>query len=215
MIKNAQWIREMATLMIDPFIENQVRVLEIKKPYMEDHYPERKISFGEMNTGLTHKVISYGTGSYGYDLRLSPKDFRVFRHIPGQVLNPKAFNPNFLYQAELLSCEYGDYFILPHHTYALGVSLERLDIPENIEVIFIGKSTYARAGIIVNMTPGEAGWKGHLTIEISNSSDADAMIFANEGICQALFFEGEPTDIVYNNLRKYQNQSEEVTLARV
>ena len=203
MIKNAQWIREQ-TSMIVPLIENQIR---------EVYACTQQIALA--NKTDVRKVISYGCGSYGYDLRLSPKDFRVFRHIPGQVLNPKNFNPEFLYNAELNHNEYGSYFILPHHTYGLGVSLEYLAIPENIEVIFIGKSTYTRAGIIVNMTPGEAGWKGHLTIEISNSSDADAMIFANEGICQALFFEGEPTDIVYDEKRKYQNQTETVTLARV
>lgn len=204
MIKNAQWIREQNGFMINPFVDNQIR---------EVCACTQQIALANGND--SRKVISYGCGSYGYDLRLSPKDFRVFQHIPGQVLNPKAFDSEFLYNAELQHNEYGDYFILPHHTYGLGVSLEYIAIPENIEVVFIGKSTYARAGIIVNMTPGEAGWKGHLTIEISNSSDADAMIFANEGICQALFFEGEPTDIIYNDTRKYQNQSEQVTLARV
>lgn len=203
MIKNAQWIRKQSGMIV-PLVENQIR---------EMYACTQQIALA--NKTDVRKVISYGCGSYGYDLRLSPKDFRVFRHIPGQVLNPKAFNPEFLYNAELNHNGYGDYFILPHHTYGLGVSLEYLAIPENIEVVFIGKSTYARAGIIVNMTPGEAGWKGHLTIEISNSSDADAMIFANEGICQALFFEGEQTDIVYNDSRKYQNQTETVTLARV
>ena len=207
MIKNAQWIREQIG-MITPLLNNQIREVIRFDDATEDEPRTYKAQ-------KPLKVISYGCGSYGYDLRLSPKDFRVFRHIPGQVLNPKNFNPEFLYNAELNHNEYGDYFILPHHTYGLGVSLEYLAIPENIEVIFIGKSTYARAGIIVNMTPGEAGWKGHLTIEISNSSDADAMIFANEGICQALFFEGEPTDIVYDEKRKYQNQTEMVTLARV
>ena len=146
-------------------------------------------------------------------MRLSPKQFKVFRHIPGALINPKEFNPQFLYDAKLHTGEYGDYFILPHHSYALGVALEFIDIPDNVECLFIGKSTYARCGIIVNMTPGEAGWKGHLTIEISNSSDADAMIYANEGICQALFFEGETTSIVYGD-NKYQNQGEQVTLAK-
>lgn len=194
MIKNAQWIIEQCKNgMITPFVEEQIR--------------------GGENT-YSNRLVSYGCGGFGYDIRLSSKEFKVFKHVPGQLLNPKMFHPKFLYNADLNTDGYGEYFILPHHTYGLGVSLERIEIPNNIEVLFIGKSTYARCGIIVNMTPGEAGWKGHLTIEISNASDADAMIFANEGICQALFFEGEETSITYEG-RKYQNQGEEVTLARV
>lgn len=194
MIKNAQWIIEQGEKLIKPFTSEKIRKIGL--------------AYGFLDT------ISYGVSGFGYDIRLSPKQFKVFRHIPGEIINPKAFNPEFLYNADLQSCADGDYFILPHHSYALGVSLEYIDIPDNIEVLFIGKSTYARCGIIVNMTPGEAGWKGHLTIEISNSSDADAMIYANEGICQALFFEGESTSLLYGN-SKYQNQNEEVTLARV
>ena len=204
MIKNAQWIIAQGESLIKPFVLDKVRKIT-------------SVNEGGNTYVLSMPVdaISFGVSGFGYDLRLSPKQFKVFRHIPGQIINPKKFNPSFLYDAELNHSLDGDYFILPHHSYALGVSLEYINIPDNIEVIFIGKSTYARAGIIVNMTPGEAGWKGHLTIEISNSSDADAMIFANEGICQALFFEGEPTDIVYNDSRKYQDQTEMVTLARV
>jgi dCTP deaminase len=208
MIKNAQWIIEQAKKgMITPFVENQVKTVIRFEDSTEEEprlYKAKK----------PLKVVSYGCGGHGYDLKLSPKEFKVFKHLPGEILNPKNFNPQFLYNAELLESEYGQFFILPHHTYGLGVSLERIEIPKNIEVLFIGKSTYARCGIIVNMTPGEAGWRGHLTIEISNASDADAMIFANEGICQALFFEGEETSITYEG-RKYQDQSEEVTLAKV
>lgn len=197
MIKNSQWIIEQAKAgMITPFVENQVR-------------------FDGSGSIYDKKLISFGAGSFGYDIRLSSKEFKVFRHLPGEVLNPKNFIGEFLYNSPLIQGGYGDYFILPHHSYGLGVSLERIKIPHNIEVLFIGKSTYARCGIIVNMTPGEPGWEGHLTIEISNASDADAMIYANEGICQALFFEGEEPSIVYDTYRKYQNQSEEVTLAKV
>lgn len=208
MIKNAQWIIEQAKNgMITPFVSNQIREVYVSQETKRLEYNlEKKAPF--------RKVISYGVGSFGVDIRLSPKEFKVFKHLPGEILNPKNFNPDFLYNAELQHNDYGEYFILPHHTYGLGVSLERIEIPNNIEVLFIGKSTYARCGIIVNMTPGEAGWTGHLTIEISNASDADAMIFANEGICQALFFEGEETSITYEG-RKYQDQKEEVTLARV
>jgi len=110
----------------------------------------------------------------------------------------------------------GDFFILPAHSYGLGVALEKMKVPENITVICIGKSTYARLGIIVNTTPAEAGWEGHLTLEFSNSSGADCRIYAEEGICQLLFFEGDPCSTTYEDRRgKYQNQPEKVTLAKI
>lgn len=162
------------------------------------------------------KVISYGLSSYGYDLRLSPDDFRIFRHIPGTVVNPKNFNPDNLESAPLHEDEYGRYYILPANAYALGFALERLSLPSNVTAIFIGKSTYARCGIIANLTPGEAGWRGHLTLEFSNSSSADTRIYANEGIVQTLFFRGEPCMTSYEDRAgKYQDQSAEITLARV
>jgi dCTP deaminase len=161
-------------------------------------------------------VLSYGCSSYGYDLRLSPKEFLVFRHIPGTVVNCKAFNPANLEPVELHCDQYGEFFILPGHSYGLGVTVEHLDIPSNITCLFIGKSTLARTGVILNTTPGEAGWKGYLTLEFSNSSAADCRIYANEGICQALFIEGEPCDVTYRDRNgKYQNQNSTVTTARV
>lgn len=161
-------------------------------------------------------VISYGLSSFGYDLRLSPSEFRIFRHIPGTVVDPKNFNPANLEPAALHDDENGSYFILPAHTYGLGVALERLEVPENVTVICIGKSTYARIGLIANLTPAEAGWRGHLTLEFSNSSSADCRIYANEGIVQLLFLEGAPCAVSYETRRgKYQDQSERVTLARV
>lgn len=159
-------------------------------------------------------VISYGCSSYGYDLRLAPHDFRIFHRVPGLIINPKDFDECCLVSAELHEDKHGKYFILPGHTYALGVTVERLKLPRNITALFIGKSTYARCGIIVNTTPGEAGWEGYLTLEISNSSGADCRIYANEGICQALFMEGSPCDQPYGN-GKYQMQGHEVTLARL
>ena len=161
-------------------------------------------------------VISYGLSSYGYDIRLSPKDFRIFRHLPGEIVDPKDFNPKFLEQAELKSDEKGEYFVLPGDSYGLGVAVERLQIPDNITVICIGKSTYARAGIIANLTPGESSWVGHLTLELSNSSSSDCRVYANEGICQLLLFEGEPCQVTYEDRKgKYQNQPCAVTLAKV
>jgi dCTP deaminase len=193
MLKNDTWIREQAEQgMIAPFMSCLVRQSE------------------------TAKLISYGLGSYGYDIRLSPNDFRTFRHIPGTVIDPKRFNPDNLEPVQLKRDEMGEFFLLPGHSYGLGVAVERLEIPRNITVLCIGKSTYARAGIIANLTPAEAGWRGHLTLEFSNSSPADAKIYANEGCVQLLFLEGEPCEVSYEDRNgKYQDQSEEVTLAKV
>lgn len=161
-------------------------------------------------------VISYGLSSYGYDIRLSQIEFRIFRHIPGTVVDPKNFNPQNLEPSQLHTDGDGSYFILPAHSYGLGVALERLEVPENITVICIGKSTYARCGIIANLTPAEAAWRGHLTLEFSNSSSADCRIYANEGVVQLLFLEGELCATSYDARKgKYQDQAEVVTLARV
>ena len=151
-----------------------------------------------------------------HDIRLSAADFRFFRHFAGTVVDPKNVNPHNLEATQLHRDDSGSYFILPAHSYGLGVAVERLAIPANVTVLCIGKSTYARAGIIANLTPGEAGWCGHLTLEFSNSSSADCRIYANEGIVQLLFFEGEDCDISYETRRgKYQNQPQAVTLPRV
>ena len=189
MIKNDTWIKQRAELgMITPFEPQLVR----------------------------DGNISFGTSSFGYDIRLSPKDFRIFHHIPGTIINPKNFSPKNLESAELHRDEYGEFFILPGHSYGLGVALEYLNIPENITVLCIGKSTYCRCGIIANLSPGEAKWHGHLTLEFSNASPADARIYANEGVVQLLFLEGEPCEVTYQDRSgKYQGQPEAVTLARV
>lgn len=193
MIKNNEWIKEQAQAgMIEPFEPTLIRQLD------------------EM------KVISYGLSSFGYDIRLSPLDFQIFRHIPGHITNPKNFQPRSLESAELHRDEWGEFFILPAHSYGLGVAMERLDIPENITCLFIGKSTYCRCGIIANLSPGEAGWKGHITIEISNSSSADARVYANEGIVQVLFLEGIKTTVSYKDRQgKYQDQPAQVVYAKV
>lgn len=190
MLKNDQWIIEQAEKgMIKPFTSGLIRKTEIP-------------------------VLSYGLSSFGYDIRLSPKDFRVFRHIPGTVVDPKNFNPGNLEAAPLHCEDNGAFFILPAHSYGLGVAVERLEIPDNITVICIGKSTYARCGLIANFTPVEAGWRGNLTLEFSNSSAADCRIYANEGVVQLLFLEGDHPLETYGN-RKYQDQTETVTLAKV
>lgn len=202
MLKNDRWIKEQALKgMIKPFASLMIREMI------------KCIGRGRHETW---PVLSYGLGSYGYDLRLSPNEFLIFRHVPGTVMDPKRFNPNNL---EPVRLEYDGeqmYFILPAHSYGLGVALEKLHVPPNITVICVGKSTYARLGIIVNTTPAEAAWEGHLTLEFSNSSGADCRVYANEGICQLLFFEGDPCDTTYEDRKgKYQDQPEQVTMARV
>lgn len=199
MIKNDAWITATAAQgLINPFEPQLVRRVEVA------------------DAPTLRPVISYGLSSYGYDIRLSPEEFRIFRHIPGTVIDPKNFNPNNLEPTALCTDENGSYFILPAHSYGLGVALEKLQVPDNISVICIGKSTYARCGIIANLTPAEAGWRGHLTLEFSNSSSADCRIYANEGVVQLLFLEGEPCQVSYEARRgKYQDQPEKVTLARV
>ncbi|PIG90841.1 dCTP deaminase [Gloeocapsopsis sp. IPPAS B-1203] len=197
MIKNDIWISQMAQKgMIAPFEPTLIRQLQ------EDT--------------LARPVISYGLSSYGYDIRLSPVEFRIFRHIPGTIIDPKNFNPQNLEPTQLHTDSHGSYFILPAHSYGLGVALERLAVPENITVICIGKSTYARCGIIANLTPAEAAWRGHLTLEFSNSSSADCRIYASEGVVQLLFLEGEPCATSYETRKgKYQDQPQVVTLAKV
>ncbi|MEE3715531.1 dCTP deaminase [Tumidithrix elongata RA019] len=197
MIKNDSWIIQMAEKgMIVPFEPSLIRQIQV-----DDQ---------------SRRVISYGLSSYGYDIRLSANDFQVFRHIPGTVVDPKNFNPANLERSQLHTDSSGSYFILPAHSYGLGVALERLEVPDNVSVICIGKSTYARIGLIANLTPAEAGWRGHLTLEFSNSSSADCRIYANEGVVQLLFFEGEPCAVSYETRRgKYQDQQEMVTLAKV
>lgn len=170
----------------------------------------------ESMPGQIRKVISYGLSSYGYDIRLSSKEFKVFKHIPGTIVNPKSFNPDNLESVKLQRDSWGDYFIIPAHSYGLGVAIERLEMPADLTAICLGKSTYARAGLIVNVTPAESMWRGNLTLEISNSSSADCRVYANEGICQLLFLRGKPCEVSYEDRQgKYQDQPEEIVLARV
>lgn len=182
--------------MITPFERQQIRTIN---------------SFGQFVP-----CISYGVSSYGYDIRLSPDDFRLFRHVPGKVVDPKDFRPGFLEKAKLVYAHRGDYFIIPANSYALGVSMERFDMPPDVTAIALGKSTYARCGLIVNITPLEAKWQGYLTIEISNASTADVRVYAGEGIAQLLFFKGNPCETSYaDRAGKYQGQAAEVVLPRV
>jgi dCTP deaminase len=192
--------------MITPFTPDLVRELETTRSWQQ--------GAAAVTRSGPQRVISFGTSSYGYDLRLSPSEFLVFRHVPGTVVNPKRFNTENLEPVKLHSDEDGDFFVLPAHSYGLGVAMERLDIPADITALFLGKSTYARCGVIANLTPGEAGWRGHLTLEFSNSCGADVRIFAGEGVVQAIFFRGEPCRVSYKDRSgKYQDQPERVVTA--
>jgi dCTP deaminase len=167
------------------------------------------------------RVISHGSSSYGYDLTLSSADIKIFRRVPwflrfpGRAIDPKNFNPNLLESPKVYSSGSDRYFILPNNSYALGVTNQRFVMPRNLTGICLGKSTYARTGLIVNTTPLEAGWEGHLTLELSNSSPAPLKIYLDEGIAQVLFYEGHPCRTSYADRGgKYQGQGHEVTLAR-
>lgn len=203
--------------MIEPFVPEKIRKVE---HHWDDQGPRQTRSSAQDrflgHPAVTHylKVLSYGLGHYGYDLTLSPKDFRQFVNLPGEVMDPKNFDEKFLAHTNCRVDESGHYFVLSAINCGLGVANEKLKIPPDITVLFIGKSTYARLGIVPHVTPAEAGWEGHLTMEISNTSPNDCKIYANEGIVQALFFKGNPCATPYGD-GKYQNQEAGVTLARV
>jgi len=162
------------------------------------------------------KILSYGLGSYGYDIRLSPKQCLVFGRIQYGECDPKSFDPDILVPSELKEDEHGQYFILPPYGYCLGVAEERLQLPKDVTVVAVGKSTYARSGIMVNITPAEALWEGYLTLEISNCTGLFNRIYANEGITQLLFFRGNPCEVTYADRKgKYQDQAQNVVFSQV
>jgi len=148
------------------------------------------------------KIISYGLSSYGYDIRCAP-EFQVFTNINNVIVDPKDFKRSSLVEIK------GDYCIIPPNSFALGYSIERFSIPRNVITLCLGKSTYARCGIIVNVTPLEPEWEGQITLEFSNTTPLPAKIYANEGIAQLLFLESdEVCDISYRDRKgKYQGQS--------
>jgi dCTP deaminase len=161
------------------------------------------------------KVISYGLSSYGYDIRLSPQELTVFTSNT-EWIDPKSFDSKHLAKLKLYTDTSGSYFVIPGHSYALGVALEKINMPNYLTGVCIGKSTYARSGLIANLTPIEAGWSGYLTLELANTSDAPCKVYANEGIAQVLFFKGNPCLTSYSDRQgKYQNQKNEITLPKV
>jgi len=129
-------------------------------------------------------VVSYGLSSYGYDIRVSD-EFKIFTNVNAEVVDPKAFDERNVVDFK------GDVCIVPPNSFALARTVEYFRIPRNVLAICVGKSTYARCGIIVNVTPFEPEFEGHITIEISNTTPLPAKIYANEGIAQVLFFEGD------------------------
>ena len=174
-LKPDKWIKKMALeqRMIEPFEEGQIR----------------------------NGVISYGTSSYGYDIRVAD-EFKIFTNINSAIVDPKNFDPRSMVDFR------GEVCIIPPNSFALGRTVEYFRIPAHVLTICLGKSTYARCGIIVNVTPFEPEWEGYVTLEISNTTPLPAKIYANEGIAQVLFFEGdEPCEITYAMKKgKYQGQ---------
>jgi dCTP deaminase len=154
-------------------------------------------------------VISFGVSSYGYDMRVAD-EFRIFTNALSAIVDPKAFDPKSFVAFQ------GDICLVPPNSFALARSVEYFRIPRNVLTICVGKSTYARCGIITNVTPFEPEWEGFVTLEISNTTPLPARIYANEGIAQVLFFEGdEPPEVSYADKKgKYQKQLG-VTLPRL
>lgn len=158
--------------------------------------------------------LSYGLSSHGYDIRLSPDDFRLFSPVFGSMeIDPKNFDSRSLVSSEIKHGDSGSYFVIPPFHYGLGITIERFKIPTNMMGICLGKSTYARIGLIVNTTPLEAGWKGRLVVELANTAPLPIRVYANEGIGQVCFFKSEKDcHTSYADRKgKYQNQNELVT----
>jgi dCTP deaminase len=184
-VKCDRWIRRMAAQgMIEPFEPGQVRERE----------------------GV--RIVSYGTSSYGYDIRCAP-EFKIFTNINSTIVDPKAFDP-----ASFVDV-HGDQCIIPPNSFALARTVEFFRIPRNVLTVCLGKSTYARCGIIVNVTPLEPEWEGHVTLEFSNTTPLPARIYANEGCAQVIFLEAdEVCETSYRDRGgKYQGQTG-VTLPR-
>ena len=191
-VKSDRWIIQMCREagLITPFEEKLVRTVDGRR------------------------IISAGVSSFGYDLRLAADGFRVFSPIVSAEIDPKNFDERSLIEAPLRQAADGSqYWLLPPLSYALGVTVETFQIPRNILGLCMGKSTYARSGLIVNTTPLEPGWRGRLVLEFSNSADLPVRVYANEGIAQVTFFESdEPCDVSYaDRSGKYQDQTGLVT----
>jgi dCTP deaminase len=153
-------------------------------------------------------VISFGVSSFGYDLRAA-REWKIFTNTFSAVVDPKAFDPKAFVDFE------GDEVIIPPNSFVLARSVEYLRIPDNVMVVALGKSSYARCGVVANVTPLEPGWEGHVTLEFSNTTPLPAKMYANEGCVQLLFFEGDKPEVTYRDRAgKYQGQTG-VTLPRL
>jgi dCTP deaminase len=179
----------------DTWITRMAREHNMIEPFVDDQ--------------VRQGVISYGVSSYGYDVRVGD-DFKVFTNVYNTVVDPKNFDPKSFVDIKADVC------IIPPNSFALASTIEYFRIPRDILTVCLGKSTYARCGIIVNVTPFEPEWEGHVTIEISNTTPLPAKIYANEGIAQVLFFQSdEPCAKSYKDKKgKYQAQRG-VTLPRL
>jgi len=170
-IKSDVWLRKMANEhgMITPFLAELVR---------------------EVNG---NRIISAGCSSYGYDMRLADDGFRIFSSVHAKEIDPKKFDEQYsLIEPEIQILPNGTkYYLLPPHHYGLGVTVETFKMPRNVTGVALGKSTYARAGLLVNTTPLEAGWTGRLVVEIANLANLPLRVYVNEGIGQILFFESD------------------------
>src|SRR6056297_174173 len=164
---------------------------------------------GQVRAVDGRKIVSYGTSSYGYDVRCAP-DFKIFTNINSAVVDPKAFDASSFVDVR------GDVCIIPPNSFALAHTVEYFRIPRKVLTICLGKSTYARCGIIVNVTPLEPEWEGHVTLEFSNTTPLPAKIYANESAAQFIFLEGDgPTEVSYKDRAgKYMGQRG-VTLPRL
>jgi dCTP deaminase len=154
-------------------------------------------------------VISYGLSSYGYDIRVTD-EFKIFTNVHSAMVDPKHFNPNSFVDFK------GDVCVIPPNSFVLSRTIEYFRIPRDVLTLCIGKSTYARCGLIVNVTPFEPEWQGYVTLEISNTTPLPAKVYANEGIAQVLFFQAdEPCEISYADRKgKYQSQ-QTIVLPRI
>ena len=156
-------------------------------------------------------VISYGVSSYGYDMRVA-REFKIFTNVHSPIVDPKLFDARSFVEFE------GDVCVIPPNSFALARSVEYFRIPRHVLTVCVGKSTYARCGIITNVTPFEPEWEGFVTLEISNTTPLPARIYANEGIAQVLFFEADPEDVCEVSYKdkhgKYQAQ-QGVTLPKI
>lgn len=179
----------------DKWIIRMVKEHAMIEPFVEDQVKDG--------------TVSYGVSSYGYDIRIAD-EFKIFTNINSTVVDPKRFDPKSFIDFK------GDICIIPPNSFALGRSVEYFRIPRNVMTICVGKSTYARCGIITNVTPFEPEWEGHVTLEISNTTPLPARIYANEGIAQVLFFESDEECLTSYGDKKGKYQAQKgITLPRV